>query len=187
MVGVDERIGVFVAEATTLQLVAFAASCVERGAAVFFSAIAPDEGRTADRDVFLELLDDLWRGTSLSAAVAQRHLELIAQFPEIQGDDEPPGILAFAYDAVAAMYYAYEYLVSGEAENIRYCSNHMLNSAGFIDNAAEGGGRNHSGEVATQTDDMARISTGRTTVAALRERAQTVGQERVEVLKAVFS
>jgi hypothetical protein len=180
---VGERLGTFLAEGTEAQLALFAASCVERGAGVFFLAVAPDAGRAADADAFLELLDDLWGATTLTPADRHERQERIDGFAEMQGDEEPPGILAFAYDAVAAMYYAYSYLVSGDVENITYCSNHMLNSAGFIDNAADSGDRHHATEIAAQLGDMDLVSEGRTLD---RERSRELGRDRIDALKAAF-
>lgn len=48
---------------------------------------------------------------------------MLGAFPELEGDEESSGIFTFAYDAVAAMYYAYSYLVSGDLVNVTYCSN----------------------------------------------------------------
>ncbi|MFI5729197.1 hypothetical protein ACIA49_03690 [Kribbella sp. NPDC051587] len=190
MVGVDHALPRFLREAGEGAQAAFAASCVERASAVFFLAVAAERDRGADVETYLRLLEDLWGAPNLSLEERASRQEQIDAFPEMQteSDDEPPGILAFAFDAVGAMYYAYTYLATGESENITYTSNHNLNIAGFIDDAVTGESSRYEEEIAAQIRDMETLSADFASVdlAALRDQAQAAGRAHVEVLRAAF-
>lgn len=165
----------------------FAASCVERGAGVIFLALRDDEARQAGSDTYLVLLDELWRAADLSRAERAERRERLGAFPEMTVDEEPPGVLAFAYDAVAAMYYAYSYLASGDLEDVVASSNHLLNSAGFIDDAVGSGDRHYDEEVAAQLADMDELSReGEIDPDALRALSRERGRARVAALRTVF-
>ncbi|MEU3648884.1 hypothetical protein AB0E59_36305 [Lentzea sp. NPDC034063] len=189
MVAVDDALSRFLGEAGEGALTLFAASCVERGSGVFFLALAYDESRGGDVEEYARFLDDLWSGTSLSLRDRESHQGRIDSFPEMQGEEEPPGIMAFAYDAVAAMYYSYAYLVSGDSINVKYCSNHMLNSAGYIDDAVPGSSNRYEDEIAEQLGAVEALSSDLSKVeaAVLRERARAMGRDRVDALRIAFS
>ncbi len=185
----EERLTCFLSEAGRGQAALFVAACVERGSGVFFLAVGSDDARRADVDLYLEFLDDLWRGPDLSPADCEERRDRLAAFAELEGDEEPPGILAFAYDAVAAMYYAYSYLASGEAEDVTSCSNHMLNSAGFIDDAGGAVKIHYQNEISAQVTSLEALS-GEAPPAdpsSWRSRAQADGRARVEALRKVFA
>lgn len=190
MVGVDHALPGFLQEAGESAQAAFAASCVERGSAVFFLAVASEQDRGADVETYLRLLEDLWVAPGLSLEERVSHQERLDAFPEMQSedDDEPPGILAFAFDAVGAMYYAYTYLVTGDSENITYTSNHNLNAAGFIDDAAPGDSSRYEEEIAAQLRDMETLSADFASVdlAVLRDQARTIGRGHIEALRTAF-
>lgn len=188
MVAVDDALPRFLQEAGEESLTLFAASCVERSSGVFFLAMTSDDTRGADVDDYLQLLEDLWVGSGLSSEKRLSNREKIDSFPEMQGEEEPPGILAFAYDAVAAMYYAYTYLVCGDSDNIKYCSNHILNSAGYIDDAVSGSSNRYNEEIAAQLGDIAALSAGvaKADRGSIRERSRRAARDRVEALRSVF-
>jgi hypothetical protein len=188
VVDIDSRLPDFVSAVGASKAAFFAASCVERGSGVFFLAVRDNEDRQADSDAYLVLLDELWRAADLSQAECAERRQRLGAFPEMTVDDEPPGILAFAYDAVAAMYYAYSYLASGDPEDIISSSNHMLNSVGFIDDAVDGGDLHYDGEVAAQLADMDELSRqGGFDPVAHRARSRELGRARVEALRTAFS
>ncbi|WP_433336147.1 hypothetical protein [Spirillospora sp. CA-294931] len=155
---------------------------------MFFLAIAADDARAGDLDTYLDLLERLWRGPEVSDEEHIVFQEQLDGFPEMQGEEEPPGILAFAYDAVAAMYYAYAYLVSGDLSNITYCSNHMLNSAGYIDDATKGHTSRYDEEIAAQLADVDALSKDLMTIdlALIRDRSRAASRDRMESLREVF-
>jgi hypothetical protein len=188
MVGVDDALPGFLRDAEERAQACFAASCVERGAGVFFLAVASEPDRGADLEAYLRLLEDLWGAPGLSPEERASHQERADSFPELQGDEEPPGILAYAFDAVAVMYYAYAYLVSGDSENIRYCSNHMLSFAGYIDDVVSGASNFYEEEIAAQLRDIEMFSANFVTVdlGAVRDRAQMAGRDRTEALRTAF-
>ncbi|GAB3933035.1 hypothetical protein GCM10029976_039810 [Kribbella albertanoniae] len=190
MVAVDDALSRFLRDAGEKAQVYFAASCVERGSDVFFLAVASEQDRGADVETYLRLLEDLWVAAGLSPEERASHQERIDAFSEMQteGDDKPPGILAFAFDAVAAMYDAYTYLVTGDSDNITYTSNHNLNSAGFIDDAVAGESNRYEQEIATQLRDMETLSADFASVdlAVLRDQARTIGRGHIEALRTAF-
>lgn len=188
MVDVSDSLDAFLSSSDEVAVVAFIASCVERVGGDLFLALKSDSSRARDADVYLGILDDLWRGSTLTHDARVAHMETLAAFPELQGEEEPPGILAFAYDAVAAAYYAYVYLVSGEVDNVRYCSNHVLNSAGYLGDIESNESSRSEEELAAQSWDIRNIveSAGKIATDSLRSRSREISRSRVASLSAAF-
>ncbi|MFC0865085.1 hypothetical protein ACFHYQ_22590 [Sphaerimonospora cavernae] len=187
----DQSLARFLNEADGPQLTYFAASCVERASVAFFLAMSLDETRRADADQFLELLESLWKFQSLPRDERRRCQEIAAGFRELQQEEEPPGVFAYAYDAVAAMFYSYAYLVSDDRLNITYCSNHLLNSAGFLDEAAGAGETFVNEEIRAQIGDIDLLigesGDGTELVPVLRGGSRKIGRHRAEVLNLMAS
>jgi hypothetical protein len=187
VVDVGSRLAEFVSTGDSGKVAFFAAGLVERGAGVFFLAVQENEERKADSDTYLALLDDLWRAGDLSRAGCEERQRRLGAFREMTVEEEPPGILAYAYDAVAAMYYAYAFLAFGDLEDIVSGSSHMLNSTGFIDDAVDGGDLHYDREVEAQLTDMDELSeTAEFDPASHRARCRERGRARVEALRTVF-
>ncbi|WP_214107592.1 hypothetical protein [Acrocarpospora catenulata] len=185
---VEEALSSFLREAGEGLSSIFAASCVERTAGMFFLARTLDDRNAGDEDTFLNLLEDLWRGVSLSSAERSARRERVLAFPELQGGEEPSGVQAFAYDAISAMYYSYAYLTSGDSAHIIYCSSRTLNSASFVDDVAVSDSRHYAAETMAQLADIEILanSAGRIDVDLIRDRSRTIGRNRVEALNSVF-
>jgi hypothetical protein len=186
MVTMDDRLAVFLDTADDTRCALFAATCVERGSSAFFLAAAKDGTRAPDSQTFLRLLDDLWHIEAPSEPDGQERLKQISAFRELQGEDEPPGILAYAYDSVAAMFYAYTYLTSNDRVNITYCSNHMQNSAGFLDDAAGTDNSHLDEEITSQLHDIDFLLHSEDRLSSLvdtvRDTARKVGRHRLDAL-----
>jgi hypothetical protein len=149
-------------------------------------AIAHDDSRATDADDYLKALDRIWQFGDVSDANLIELRDKLSGFEELQGGEEPPGIRAYAYDAVAALYYTLAYLTSGERINVVYCSNHMLNSVGFIDDAQAAGSRHYDDEVNVQRENINRLRTGNLEVPTLRGESQEFGRHRAEAVASLF-
>ncbi|MEU6681340.1 hypothetical protein [Streptomyces sp. NPDC046925] len=167
----------------------FLAGCVERASTSFFWGLSGKEGRSQDADVYLSSLDSLWRigsetaGNSEYEEIRQR----IYAFPELMQEDEPSGVDAYVSDALSALYYAYSYMATRDTSWVEYTSSCLVDSAHFLGRATGSGDSTWESEVAEQLEyiDLLSSDVGAAiaSVATLREKAQTVGRDRVALLQ----
>jgi hypothetical protein len=166
----------------------FVASCTERMAQLFTGLVGSDAARSQDVDTAIRCLDLLWQ--SQPQISWSKIAEIISSFPELAGDEEPPGLLAYAYDAAAALYYAAKYSENGNLSDVISCSNHALNSAEYISEELDDGVDRYEIELRNQESDIAsllRTSSpyDREFVQALRGRAREISRTRLAELIAV--
>jgi hypothetical protein len=148
MMDVDQ----FLAQGSVGRTKIFTASCVERMAQLFTGIVGRSSGRESDVERAIQCLDQLWEVDSRTqwADTAAAFNEM----PELAGDEEPPGVLAYAYDAAACLYYGAEYRRSLDSSNVRYCANHALNSAGFVTDLLDDGIDRLRNELDAQARDI---------------------------------
>ncbi|MCA2211722.1 hypothetical protein [Jidongwangia harbinensis] len=162
----------------------FVAACAERMAQLFTGPVGADTARSPDVDTVIRCLDLLWQYPSGTAwgEIA----EAMKQFPELTGDEQSPGLLAYADDAAAAVYYAVKYRKDGDLTSVASCSNSALNSAEYISDLLDDGVDRYEIEVQNQQADMATLSgadaSGDDLVRSLRERARESSRTRLTEL-----
>jgi hypothetical protein len=121
-------------------------------AQLFTGLVGSDAGRSQDVDMAIRCLDLLWQSQpqALWGEIARK----IRSFPELAGDEEPPGLLAYAYDAAATLYYAAKYRETENLADVISCSNHALNSAEYISEELNDGVDRHGLELRNQKADI---------------------------------
>ncbi len=151
----QSAISEFIQSATSGQIRAFAASCAERMAQLFTGVVGTDATRSQDVDSAISCLDLLWQ--------SQRQfswgeiVERLGNLPELTGEEEPPGLLAYAYDAAATLYYAARYRQTGSLLDAASCSNHALNSAEYVSEELADGVDRYEVEFASQRAGIASV------------------------------
>ncbi|RBQ20023.1 hypothetical protein DP939_09330 [Spongiactinospora rosea] len=113
-------------------LIVFAASCVQRR--VSAAQALATHGRSEDLEALETLLSDLWSAPFTRWASPGRW-EQANDFEEIHADEEAEGALAFSEDAVVALWYAIQYVSSGDCASILECAARCYDCAGFVDDA----------------------------------------------------
>ncbi|WP_328414324.1 hypothetical protein OG542_28070 [Streptomyces violaceus] len=185
MVSPEPVIAEFIQRASSGQIRAFVASCAERMAQLFTGVVGTDVTRSQDVDSAIHCLDLLWQSqpqVSWGEIVAD-----LGSLPELAGDEEPPGLLAYAYDAAATLYYAARYRETGSVVDAVSCSNHALNSAEYISEELADGIDRYDLELGNQRADIVAVTgTGdpgdRDLVQFLRARAQKQARARLAEL-----
>ncbi|MFI8892428.1 hypothetical protein [Streptomyces paradoxus] len=71
---------------------------------LFTELVGMDATRSQDVDLAARCLDLLWQ--SQPQVLWREITENLASLRELQGEEEPAGLLAYAYDGVATLYYA---------------------------------------------------------------------------------
>lgn len=152
MVSIESTILQFSESASEFQTAIFVACCAERTAQLFTGLVGSDIGRSQDVDLAIHCLDLLWENAPQVSwgEIAER----ISVFPELVGDEEPPGLLAYAYDAAATLYYAVKYRDTGCLTNMISCSSHALNSAEYISEELDDGVDRYENERRNQEADI---------------------------------
>ncbi|WP_217281411.1 hypothetical protein [Kibdelosporangium persicum] len=125
-------------------------------AQLFTGLVGSDVARAQDADMAIRYLDLLWQ--SQPQISWGEIAENIRSFPELAGDEEPPGLLAYAYDAAATLHYAAKYRETGDLVDVISCSNHALNSAEYISEELDDGVDRYEIELRNQEADIASLS-----------------------------
>ena len=159
------------------QCAVFVASGAERIAQLFTGIVGRDERRVADVELVIECLDRLWEPGADDLSIWSDRAERLAGLPEFDGDLEPAGIAAYAYDAAAVLLYAVSFRMTKDRVNIDYCCNHLVNSAGFISDELADGVDRVELERSRQEQDIRDIlsvsdSTTNEGIIAIRERSR---------------
>ncbi|MFH8698834.1 hypothetical protein [Streptomyces chartreusis] len=131
---VDTDISDLLRDAGSDRLAVFVASCTERMAQLFTGLRGTDPDRTGDVDLYLQILEELWRidlpGSAFSARAAS-----LQEFAELQPSEE--GIVAvddiYAFYAVLCMRYAVLCRANGDAEDAVRCAHASLTALGQLD------------------------------------------------------
>lgn len=117
-----------------VRIAAFVASCTERMAQLFTGLRGGDDGRAADVNLYLEILDELWV-PSVTGNVFAAHMEALEDFSELQPSEE--GLVdvvdIYAFYAVLCMRYAVLFRASGEPEEAVRCAHACLTALGQLD------------------------------------------------------
>jgi hypothetical protein len=184
-VSIESTIREFMESASSGQVRIFVASCTERMAQLFTGLVGADTGRSQDVELAIRCLDLLWQSQPQISwsEIADR----FSSMPELAGDEEPPGLLAYAYDAAATLYYAAKYRETGNLVDVTSCSNHALNSAEYISEELDDGVDRYEIELRNQEADIALLSqTGNPDdgefVPSMRDRAQEFARARLAEL-----
>lgn len=189
MVSVEVVIRDFSERASSREIGIFVASCAERMAQLFTGLIGSDVARPQDVELVIRCLDVLWLPNPLRSSLEEM-VGQIGSFPELMGDEEPLGLMAYAYDAVATLYYAARYQTGGDLTDVISCSNHALNSASYVSDELDDGVDRYEIESRNQKADMAILlrlhgSDGRDSVQVIRDRARELSRERLFELTGV--
>lgn len=153
-------------------IAAFLAACVERRKPAVH--ILGDEGRPDDVATFEATLEDLWSLAAGTIAVGDRAWSSLDAFDELESDEEAEGDLAFAEDAIIALWYATQFIRTGDVENALHCASRCVDSAGFLDDERGGSGGFGDAEIRIQLQDLADLEqsgSGPELSALLKERA----------------
>ncbi|KOG90572.1 hypothetical protein [Streptomyces varsoviensis] len=188
MVSIESTIREFSESASSGQMRIFVASCAERTAQLFTGLIGANGERSQDVELAIRCMDLLWQ--SQPQISWDEIAESFSSFPELTGDEEPPGLLAYAYDAAAMLYYAARYRAAGKLADVISCSNHALNSAEYISEELEDGVDRYEIELQNQVDDIALLSqTGNPddhdSIQLMRDSAQKFARARLAELTSV--
>src|SRR4051812_27360004 len=127
MVDLESSIREFVERTNPVRTSIFVASCAERMAQLFTGLVGADGARLRDVELAVDCLNLLWEPSA--QAPWDQLAERLRSLPELTGDEESTGLLAYADDAAAALYYAVKYRQDGALELVISCSNSALNSA----------------------------------------------------------
>ncbi|MFW6638498.1 hypothetical protein ACOALZ_00485 [Nocardiopsis algeriensis] len=180
MVKIESIIQEFYEKEEGWKIQVFVASCAERMVQLFTGVVGADPSRSQDVELVLRCMDLLWSPDSNKpwALVAEE----IYLLPELAGDEEPPGLLLYAYNAAAALYYATKYREAGDLESVISCCNHALNSAEFISEQLDDGVDRFIIEVERQKNDIEELCKFKSpdkgeVVGFMRGRGQVVGRE----------
>ncbi|WP_418277017.1 hypothetical protein ACNHYB_03640 [Isoptericola jiangsuensis] len=154
-------------------------------AQLFTGLVCGSAERTQDIEFTIRSMDLLWQADTQTSwdEIAARFRSL----PELRGDEEPPGLLAYAHDAAAALYYAALYRATGSLVDVTSCSNRALNSTGFISDKLDDNVNRYEIELQNQIADIALLSrVGNSdrcdVIEAMRARAQSLGRARLAEL-----
>jgi hypothetical protein len=163
----------------------FVASCAERMGQLFTGLAGAGAGRSQDVDLAIRCLDLLWQ--SQPQISWDEIAESVGSLPELTGDEEPPGLLAYAYDAAATLHYAAKYRATGNVVDVTSCSNHALNSAEYISEELDDGVDRYGIELRNQEADIILLSqTGSPDdpefVQSMRDRAREFARARLTEL-----
>ncbi|WP_245796377.1 hypothetical protein [Actinacidiphila alni] len=146
----------FLEVGTAAQVKVFAASCAERMAQLFTGVVGRDAERLSDVELAIRCMERLWEFE------ADGQWDELSQsfesLPELSGEDEPMGALAYAYDSAACLYYASVYRGTLDSVNVQYCSNHALNGAGFMSGELSDGVDREEIELECQLRDIGDLS-----------------------------
>ncbi|MDK1343918.1 hypothetical protein QNO09_11480 [Streptomyces sp. 378] len=155
MVSSEPVITEFMQNASPSQIRTFVASCAERMAQLFTGVVGMDATRSLDVESAIDCLDLLWKPQS-QASWGEK-VEKLGALPELVGEEEPSGLLAYAYDAAATLYYAAKYRETGSIVDAVSCSNHALNSAEFVSEELADGVDRYEIELGNQRADIASV------------------------------
>ncbi|MBY8868819.1 hypothetical protein [Streptomyces sennicomposti] len=156
MVSIESTIREFSESASPGQMGIFVASCAERMAQLFTGLVGANAERSQDVELAIRCMDLLWQ--SQPQISWDEIVESFSSLPELAGDEEPPGLLAYAYDAAATLYYAARYRATGNLVDVTSCSNHALNSAEYISEELDDGVDRYEIELQNQVADIASLS-----------------------------
>jgi len=188
VVSIESNIREFSESASPSQMRIFVASCTERMAQLFTGLVGVSTDRSQDIELVIRCMDLLWQ--SQSRISWGEMVEIFSSFPELAGDEEPPGLLAYAYDAAATLYYAAKYRESEDLACVISCSNHALNSAEYISEELGDGVDRYEMELRNQVADIALLSqTGNPDdgefIQSMRSRAREFSRARLVELTSV--
>ncbi|EGX55929.1 hypothetical protein SZN_30407 [Streptomyces zinciresistens K42] len=188
MVSIDSTIREFSESASSGQMRIFVASCAERMAQLFTGLVGTNTERSQDVELAIRCMDLLWQ--SQPQISWDEIAESFSSLPELAGDEEPPGLLAYAYDAAATLYYAAKYRKTGNLVDVASCSNHALNSAEYISEELDDGVDRYEIELRNQVADIALLSqTGNPDdhefIQSMRGRAREFARARLAELTSV--
>lgn len=168
-------------------LLVFTASCAERAAQIFTGLRGDDLTRSADVDVFIAILDELWAfeldGAAFSARVGElgRFSELVRADDEEEFSDTDD---VFSLWSILCLRYAASYRANRDVEDAIRCAHINLNSAWQLDQNASvaGYGSQFEGEHEWQR---------RTTLVLpadfedIRSMDREIGRERLILVRAI--
>ncbi|TDB99742.1 hypothetical protein E1091_06280 [Micromonospora fluostatini] len=127
-----DPLGAFLAGASRRQGQIAVASLVERMAQLFTGPVGATDGRTADVEAFLLVLEDLWAPGPADAEPWRGNAARLMALPELAAEREPSGVLAFACHALAVAYYACEYRRTGEVRHATRAGSRALDAMFFL-------------------------------------------------------
>lgn len=188
MVGIDAKIREFSEGASSGRMWIFVASCAERMAQLFTGLVGANPERSQDVELVIHCMDLLWQSQPQTSW--DQIADNFSSLPELAGDEEPPGLLAYAYDAAATLYYAARYRETGNLVDVTSCSNHALNSAEYISEELADGVDRYEIELQKQLADIAFLSQvgnsdDRNFIQSMRGRAREFARARLAELTSV--
>ena len=185
---IDAKIREFSESAISGQMWIFVASCAERMAQLFTGLVGASAERSKDVELAIHCMDLLWQPqpqVSWDEIAAS-----LRSLPELAGDEESPGLLAYASDAAATLYYAASFREAGNLVDVTSCSSHALNSAGYMSEKLADGVDRYEIELQNQLADIALLSQAGNlddlnVIQLMRERALEFARARLAELTAV--
>jgi hypothetical protein len=154
-------------------------------AQLFTGLVGADSARGQDVDLAIRCLDLLWQ--SQPQISWSEIAENLSSLPELAGEEEPPGLLAYAYDAAATLYYAAKYRETENLADVISCCTHALNSAEYISEELDDGVDRYEIELRNQEVDIASLlqsvnPDGCDLVQSMRDRAREFARARLAEL-----
>lgn len=137
------------------RVVAFLAACVERRKPAV--QVLRYEGRPNDLATFEATLEDLWSLAAGTLVVSDRAWSGLDAFDELESEEEAEGDLAFAEDAIIALWYATQFLRTEDVAYALHCASRCVDSAGFMDNEPDESGSFGDAEIGHQFHDLAEL------------------------------
>jgi hypothetical protein len=169
-------------QGTPSQKLQFAAACAERSAGVLFWAASLDD-RTADADLYSQILDQLWSGATRGDELALL-VERIEGTSDLVDGHERGGLFSYAFSSAALMHSCMNFGRSVYPGGLFEIAEEATNNASRIGFRV---GTNlideELGEQLSDANTVLLSAAMPSAVDMLRERARNIGRERLSILK----
>lgn len=139
-------------------IAAFMAACVQRHRLA--AQALNDCGRDTDVATFNAILENLWVLAAGTVDLSSSSWDGLDGFGELELDEEAHGVLAYSEDAIVALWYATQFVRTGELDFALHCASRCRDSAGFLDDFIDGDFGFAESETRIQLWDLLEIESG---------------------------